>query len=103
MMANIPRPSKANKQPTYPTLRGAQIGWTFGEINIFLILYLMVMMVMMVMVVTLTLSSFDVDDQSGINSAPFLKIGFLDALASLETTHVSQSVSNSFRKVTMQP
>ena len=44
IMANIPRPSKVNKQPTYPTLRGAQIGWTFGEINTFLILYLMVMM-----------------------------------------------------------
>ena len=40
IMANIPRPSKVNKQPTYPTLRGAQIGWTFGEINTFLILYL---------------------------------------------------------------
>ena len=76
MMANIPRPSKANKQPTYPTLRGAQIGWTFGEINIFLILYLMVMMVMMVMVVTLTLSSFDVDDQPGSNRPHFLQPAF---------------------------
>ena len=28
---------------------------------------------------------------------------FLDALASLETTQVSQSASNSFRKDTMQP
>ena len=36
IMANIPRPSKVNKQPTYPTLRGAQIGWTFGGIKTFL-------------------------------------------------------------------